>query len=202
MIIYGSRATKLAHETLDGLCPDCGAQHSVEIYVFQKYAHVFWLPFFPIGKGIVTQCNQCHQTHKLKKVPDSVYTSTDEFKSKLKIPWWTFSGVGLIIVFAIYGVIQNEMNDQENAKLVLKPQVGDVYEIKTEANTYTLYKVEQVNGDSTFMRFNNYEASQQSGLKELKQQGDTTYSEMIMGIQTSSLKKLLSDGKILDIDRK
>src|SRR6185369_8201835 len=98
MIVYGRKATQIAKELIVEKCPNCGTMNSVELYVFQKYAHVFWIPFFPIGKTAVSQCAHCKQSLKLKEMPLELRTAYDHVKQQAKTPIWTFSGLALVVV--------------------------------------------------------------------------------------------------------
>src|SRR5882672_1182143 len=156
MIIYGVRSTQLAKEIIADKCSGCGTQNSIELYVFQKYAHVFWIPLFPVGKTVVSQCDHCKQVLKQKEMPSSLLSTYESIKSQTKTPIWTFSGLAVIAILITIGVVNDQKNDQENAQLILAPKPGDIFEIKTRENQYTIYKVDEVQGDSVFIRINEY----------------------------------------------
>ena len=201
MIIYGSRSKQLTKEILTDKCPNCGSQNSTELYIFQKYAHVFWIPFFPMGKTAVSQCDHCKKVLKLKEMPAGYTSSYENFKSQLKTPIWTFTGLVLLVVLISAAVVSDRQKNELNAKLILTPQSGDVFEIKTKESQYTLYKVDNIQGDSVFVRVNEYEASKISGLRSLKEKGDSTYSQELFVYTKSELKMMLEKGEIIDIDK-
>ena len=76
-----------------------------------------------------------------------------------------------------------------------------IFEIKTKDNQYTLYKVDNVQGDSVFVHPNQYETNKESGLNDLKAKGDASYSEEITPFLKSELRQMLEKGEITDIDR-
>jgi len=201
MIIYGSKGTQLAKEVLYDKCPNCGTQNSIEMHVFQQYAHVFWIPFFPIGKTAVSQCTHCKQVLKLKEMPPALTNSYDRLKAETKTPVWTFSGLAVVAILISIGVVADKNKDQRNAKLILTPHKGDIFEIKTKENQYTLYKIEEVQGDSVFIRINKYETDKLTGIGKLKNKGQSAYSEEQYSLAKSELKTMLDKGEILDIDR-
>ena len=201
MIIYGSKSKELAKEVLMDKCPNCGTQNSIDMHVFQKYAHVFWIPFFPMGKTGVSQCDHCKQVLKLKEMPPYLKTSYENLKAQTKLPIWMFSGLALFAVLIVAAVISGKNKDERNAKLILAPKNGDVFEIKTKENQYTLYKIDEVQADSVFIRTNNYETNKASGIADLKRKGDNSYSEEVYGFSKSELKKMLDQGEIIDINR-
>lgn len=202
MIIYGSKNKQLTNEVLFDKCENCGTQNAIELHVFQKYAHVFWIPIFPMGKTGLSQCNHCKQVLKLKEMPSSLKQSYENLKVKTKTPIWMFSGlliIGFLIVFATY---EGKQKDEKNAKLILTPLKGDIFEIRTKNSQYTLYKIEEVQADSVFLKINNYETNKISGLRDLKNKGNDSYSTDVFGFSKAELKVMLDKGEILDIDRK
>ena len=198
MIIYGTKSTQLAKENIIEKCPNCGTSNSVEMYVFQKYAHIFWIPLFPTGKTAVSECSHCKQVLKQKEMPAPLKASFDNVKAQAKTPIWTFSGLALIAILFSFGVYTENQNAARNAKLILEPKAGDIFEIKTVDNNYTLYKVESVAGDSVFIAANDFETNKISGLRELKIKG---FSTDVFSFHKNELKKMLEDGEIMDIER-
>ena len=201
MIIYGTKAKEISKEILTDKCENCGSQNSIYLHVFQKYAHIFWIPFFPIGKTAVSQCEHCKQVLKLKQMPDNIEMSYENLKGQSKAPVWMYSGIALVAILITIGVIADKQNDAKNAKLILAPKKGDIFEIKTKDNQYTLLKVEDLKGDTIYVRFNNYETDKRTGFSKLKSKGDSSYSEEIEAVNKSDLKSMFDKGDILDIDR-
>jgi hypothetical protein len=127
--------------------------------------------------------------------------SSDNLKSQSKTPLWTFSGLALIVILITVGVVNDRNKDQRNAKLISSPKSGDVLEVKTKENQYTLFKVDNVHGDSIFLRVHNYETNKIDGLSDLRKKGDSAYSEDLYSIDKNDLKKMFEKGEIIDIDR-
>jgi len=202
MIVYGSRAKQVASETLMEKCPNCSSHGSVQLFVYQKYAHVFWIPFFPIGKTGASQCSSCKQVLTPTQMPPYMQVYYQNLKAQTKIPIWTFSGIALIAAIIVAGVISDKNKNAKNAKLISYPQSGDILEIKTKEGQYTLYKVEKVQGDSAFIRLNNYETNMSTGLNDLKRKGDEAYSPVIFSFSKKELKEMYDKGEIFDIERK
>lgn len=199
MIVYGTKSKELAKEILTDTCQNCGTQKSIDMYIFQKYAHIFWIPFFPIGKTGLSQCDHCKQVLKLKEMPENLTASYDNLKAQTKTPIWMFSGLALIAILITFVVISDKKKDEKNAQLIVNPQAGDIFEVKTKDNQYTLYKVEQVEDDSVFIIMSMYEANKKSSLNNLKKKD---YTIDTYGFSKSELKEMLNNGEILDIDRK
>ncbi len=202
MIIYGKKSTQLVKEHLTDKCSNCGTQNSIDLYLFQNYAHVFWIPFFATGKSAVSECSHCKHVLKQKEMPDNLSAQVQELKKQYKTPIWTFSGLGLLALLIVGIVISEQNKTKKNRALLADNKVGDVLEVKTKERQYTLYKIDEVLPDSVYLRYNNFECNKISGLKDIKLKGDTAYSEDLLGYSKSELKKMLADGEIVDIDRK
>ncbi|MGG9971558.1 zinc-ribbon domain-containing protein [Ferruginibacter sp. SUN002] len=198
MIVYGSKSKELLKEHIIDKCPHCGTQNSIDMYVLQKYAHVFWIPFFPMGKTGVSQCDHCKQMLKLKEMPPHLVTTYENLKAQTQTPKWMFSGLALVAFLITVGIISEKEKDEKNNKLILAPKKGDIFEVKIKALEYTLYKVHEVQKDSVFVQVNNYQINKVSKLDQLREK---SYSEDIYGFSKTELKKMLDNDEILNIIR-
>jgi hypothetical protein len=202
MIIFGSKATPVSSETIQFNCSSCNTPNSVQMTVFQKYSDIFWIPVFPIGKTGMTQCTHCKQVLEKKEFNPFLRSSYEMVKAKSKTPLWTFSGLVLLVALFILGGITSNRNAEQNAQFIAAPQRGDVYEIKLDNKQYTLYKVENIVGDTVFVLAHEYESNKRRGLSDLKKRGDLAYFPEPFSILKSDLEAMLESNEILDIDRK
>lgn len=202
MIIYGTKAKLLKAEITSDTCPNCNTANSIQMNVFQRWAHIFWIPFFPIGKTGVSQCLHCRQVLKLKEMPASLKLSYDNLKTQTKIPVWTFAGCFLIVIGSIFFYISAKQKAKKVNQWVLSPQKNDVFHIKLKNDHYTLYKVNKVSGDSVYLALNKYEADREDGLDDIAAKGDTAYDSAQEGIAKPFLVEMAKEGAILDIERK
>jgi hypothetical protein len=130
MIIYGIKAKLLKSEITSDACANCNTANSIQMNVFQRWAHIFWIPFFPIGKTGVSQCLNCRQVLKLKEMPASLKLSYDNAKAQTKTPVWTFAGCALIVIGSIFLYINEKQKAKKVNQWVLSPQKNDVFHIK------------------------------------------------------------------------
>ena len=107
MIIYGWRATQVANESIAESCPSCKNQNALQMFVFQRYAHIFWIPMFPIGKSGASQCGHCKQVLKSKQMPADVKLAYENVAAQAKIPYWTFAGLAIIAVLVIMEMMRH-----------------------------------------------------------------------------------------------
>lgn len=201
MIIYGSKATSISSEISTDKCPSCDTAKSVQITIFQKYAHIFWIPTFPIGKTGVSVCSHCKQVLEKKEFTRSLNDNYETLKIKSKTPIWTFAGLMVIATLIIAITINGQQNDEENRKLIASPQKGDIYEIKLDYKQYTLYKVNDIRGDTVFILMNQFETNKISGLTELKDKGESNFIQEPIPMLKSELTAMLERGDIMDIER-
>jgi hypothetical protein len=202
MIIFGTATKKLSSETVMEKCSNCGNQFCVDVIIYQKWFHVFWIPIIPNGKTGASQCSKCNQVLVPNQMPANIKMSYDHLLKQAKAPIWTYTGLGLIAGFIALIIISSMMTNAKNKKFVLAPQKGDIFEIKTKDNFYTLYKVAKVEGDSVFILFNNYETNKSSGLNDLKRKGNDAYSPVTFSLSKQEIKEMYDKGELLNIDRK
>lgn len=201
MIIYGYRSKEISRDMLPERCPQCGTPHSVHLMVYQKYAHVFWVPIFPLGKYVVSQCALCDSVLKEKNMPIEWHPVYEEMRSNARTPIWTFTGLAVISVVIGVSLVNENMKHKQSAKLILSPHQGDVFEIKMKNNHYTLFKIDEVGDDSVLLRINNYESNMKSGLSDIKMKGDTSFSEEQFAVARAELKNMFEKGEIVSIER-
>jgi hypothetical protein len=97
MIIFGSRASILGNfEASDIKCDYCHEERTQRVSVFGKYAHVFWIPVFPLGKKAVAECMHCKRTIDQKEFSPKLTQIYQEKKAKAKTPIWNWLGLGLV----------------------------------------------------------------------------------------------------------
>ena len=199
MIFYGSRGVHLKSDKVTGVkCLYCDQQGSHTVSVFGKYAHLYWIPFFPMGKKGVSECDNCKRTLEPKEMNDQLKLAYQNVKSKAKTPITHWSGLGiivLIIAFAIYSVNQHK---KDVLVYLENPQKGDIYEYQP-SDFYSLLKVTEVTNDSVFVSSNKYEVERKSGLRKINK--TENFNGEPFGISKQELKDLYETKKILDIDR-
>ncbi len=200
MIIYGSRATHLRTEQLRAAgCPDCQTQGSLTASVYSRHAHVFWIPFFPIGKIGVLECQSCHKGFKPKELDDRAKLDYKNFRGTVKTPIWKYSGLGIVALLVCWGIYSNKQKDQKVAELVANPAVYDKYTYRTEANYYSTFKVVEVFGDSIYVNLNDYETDKLSGIKDIDIAKN--YPSDIYVLTADEITAMHTAGDIKDIDR-
>lgn len=201
MIIYGSKATLIANENIDNKCSHCDTKKSIQMSVFQKYAHIFWIPFFPIGKTAATQCTHCKQELVKKEFDGGLKEKYHRIKSNSRTPIWTFLGIGIVAILIVYSVSISKVRYARNTQFITSPEKGDIHKVKSGLKQYTLFKVNEVANDTVYLLLNQYETNKRTGLLDLEKMGDEAYDEDVLPILKSELKNMFETGDIIDVVR-
>lgn len=95
MIIFGRSKEYVRHaEHVHGSeCPYCHQQNSMSAQVLMRYAHVWYIPFFPAGKRVIVACAHCKAAYDAKQLPPHIEQQCSDIKNNTKYPlkYWTWS---------------------------------------------------------------------------------------------------------------
>jgi|JFJP01.1.fsa_nt_gi zinc-ribbon family len=203
MIFYGTKASNIKNgQVINVDCPHCETNTSMTYSVFGKYAHVYWIPFFPIGKVTVTECNNCKRTFEYSELPQAIQTKIDREKEKegVKTPIWMFSGLGVVAVLIAIGFVVSGQTEKKEAEYLKAPKAGDVYEMKIDNGHYSTIRVDKVDKDSLYVTFNDFETDKISGLSEIDVEKNYT---IFKGSYTKKMiENLYKKDSIIAINRK
>ncbi|HTF20282.1 MAG TPA: hypothetical protein VK658_19560 [Chryseolinea sp.] len=198
MIIYGRRATHLKTSQLAHVaCPHCGTNGAVTASVFAQYAHIFWLPFFSVGRTGGSQCQHCKQVLKVNEMPPAVKTAYQDLTKETRIPLWNFVGLAGAAFLIAYGSYASGETAKKEEAYFINPAQGDLYEVKID-NHYTTFRVEAVSSDSLIVAWNNYGVSKPIGLSDIKK--DENYAEAV-SIARSEVSEMKRSNSIYHISR-
>jgi hypothetical protein len=198
MIIFGTRNKAISQETFQGKCIHCGQLATVQFVVVQRYAHVFWIPFFPIGKKGVSVCSHCKQTLTVKEFNDEYREFYNQVKQNRRPPVYMYSGLILLGLLITAAVITGKKDQARLREQVAHPKAGDVYSIKEAQERFTLYKVTDVSKDSVYVLYHMLETNKKSGLKNLKSQD--LYDNEKQALSISEIESMHKQGKLIAID--
>ncbi|MEZ4911193.1 MAG: hypothetical protein R2774_10070 [Saprospiraceae bacterium] len=120
MIIFGSKATNIGNfDVANSKCEYCQNDSTQRISVFGKYAHIFWIPIFPIGKKAVAECTHCKRTIDQKDFSIKLSQLYQENKSKAKRPFWHWLGLGIVgSLFALITIIGITAEEDPRSKML------------------------------------------------------------------------------------
>lgn len=100
MIIYGYKEKQFkALELSQEKCQYCDNEKQV-VYLFCRYVHIYWIPFFPIKKVARMQCQHCKAVKEEKEMNAQEKEFINNIKKSSKFPKRYF--IGLIIILALF----------------------------------------------------------------------------------------------------
>jgi hypothetical protein len=167
------------------------------VSVYNRYAHVFWIPFFPVGRTGGSQCKHCQQFLEPKAMPTFLKMQYDQVLGQTRIPIWSFSGLAILVALIAWFSYSSGIEKDNERNFLSTPLRGDLYKFKTESG-YSLMKVTDVLPDSIFVLFNNYEVDKLSGVYQLK---DKDYDSTGLWIKRQTLLNMYDSAKIYGVDR-
>ncbi len=103
MIIFGLRATHIGSmQVSNTLCDYCENAGTTNISQFGRYFHVFWIPFFPLGRKTFGECTHCKRTLAKSEFSQNLKDSFQANKSQIKRPVWHWSGLILVALLVLF----------------------------------------------------------------------------------------------------
>lgn len=200
MIVYGSNATHLKSDQLrNANCPNCNERGKLTASVFSRHAHVFWIPFFPIGKVGVFECQNCHKGFKKKELNEDGKREYKNFLTDVKIPLWKYSGLGLVALLISWFAYSDSVKDDKVTQFIEKPAMFDTYIFKTESANYSTFKITEIFQDSMYVNYNLYETNKLTGVSDINIKKN--YEDIIYVLTNADIKVLHESGDIKDIER-
>ncbi|MFM7022210.1 MAG: zinc-ribbon domain-containing protein [Flavobacteriales bacterium] len=93
MIIQGIKKKETRNERIFDTCPDCGTKNCIDVTIYQRYYHFFFIPVFPVWKSGEIVCSVCGAQYKSKKLSGDLKLSYENVKRQSILPKYMFSGV-------------------------------------------------------------------------------------------------------------
>ncbi|RSK48757.1 hypothetical protein [Hymenobacter rigui] len=199
MIIYGYRSSHLLTESVSGECLACSAPSGMRMSVFGRYAHIYWIPLFSIGKVGASECGHCRQVLKPKEMDTGLRQTFQELKQRAKVPVWHFIGLAVVAALIIWGLIASSNNHRANQTFITAPHKGDLYHVRTDNGHYSLWKVQDVTGNTVKLLANNYEIDNEGKVQSLNQ--PEYYASDPLELTRYDLKIMLEKQEIVDVER-
>lgn len=159
MIYFGTNAKSRESLKLAGLdCPNCGHQ-SLYTTLYHKYLHIWFIPFFPLGKIAEVKCTACYRMWEEPEMNGVMTGSVEEVKQETATPKYLFSGLYLAGIVLIAVMYSGWKSDKDTAEYITDPHRQDLYVMRSELDAEypnIIMKVMNVNGDSVEMMMGRY----------------------------------------------
>lgn len=199
MIIYGTRGVHLGTKDQPTQeCPNCNSKDALQIHMFGKHFHIFWIPVFPYRKKGIIECTNCKAQFEPKEVPQILKTYTNAFKSETKYKIYQFAGLMLFAILMGLGFIQSSLDEDQELTYLEQPAIGDIYEYKT-GDGYSIMKVVDVEHDSIQVKYNLYSINKLTKTHTLDKVDN--YESDIYSLHKNTIDSLYHSGNIYNIKR-
>lgn len=202
MIVYGTNGAHVRTAPLPGVaCPSCATPDQLNLSVFSRYAHIYWIPLFPYSKPTVAHCGHCQQAWEEKALPAELSGPAKALKKQTRAPLLHWAGLGVIAVLMGVGVVANARDDRENQAYLTAPHVGDIYTVRAKADdrNYSLLKVVSVKGPTVDVVANEYTIDNNHPIDKLNE--PAKYSKEPFTLNQFELKIMQNKGQLTDVDR-
>jgi len=202
MIFYGTNGALVRTAPLPGVaCPACGTTGTLTTSIFSRYGHIYWIPVFPYSKPAVVQCSHCQQGWDGKALPASLQAPVLSVKQETRAPWWHWSGVALMLVAIVVGVVASNRDAHANKAFLAAPRAGDIYTVHSpgDSTKYSLLKVLSAKGNTVELVANEYEIDNRHPIDELN--SPEKYSKDSFSMTQFELQIMQNKDQIIDVDR-
>jgi hypothetical protein len=205
MIIYGTNGSLRRSEPAPGLvCPACATPDRMQLSVFSRYAHIYWVPLFPYSKPVVAHCEHCQGAWAEKELPAEaaeVKQAAQLLRKHTAAPWWQWSGLAVLVVGIVWALIANNQHSRDSATFLAAPRTGDIYTVRESdtARRYSLLKVVRAQGNTVELVANEYEVDDSHPLDELNYA--EKYSKEPFTLTQLDLTLMRNKGQLTDVDR-
>lgn len=171
MIFYGSKSSEIGKGQIRNVsCPHCETNISMNYSVFGRYAHIYWIPFFAIGKEHILECNSCKASYYLKDLPQTIKDKykQEQDRNAIKAPITHFSGLFVAAIGIAIATFFSFKSDSETKEFAKNPKVGDIFYEKTlRSGWFSSAKIIKITKDSIYSLENNMETDQKSSVDEI-----------------------------------
>ncbi len=154
MIFFGRKEKQIKHGRIKNvICPECKENATFDYWIFTKYFHVYWIPFFPYKKVTLVDCEACGSAIEPKQFSINIKQKLqrEHELSPARTPIWIYSGVFILLLFIVWAIFQSS-KAQDNYKIYRdNPKIGDVYYLNYKPGNQTYYttmKVASIESDS------------------------------------------------------
>jgi hypothetical protein len=202
MIVYGTNGAHVRNTPLPGMsCPNCATPEALQLSLFSRYVHIYWVPLLPYSKPVLAQCSHCQRAWETKELPAELQESVRGFKKETRAPLWHWSGLALIAVFIAWAAVASSQDARANADYLAAPRAGDIYTVRDQDNqsNYSLLKVVSAKGNAVELVANEYQVNNSHPIDDLNSPGK--YSKESFSMTQFELQIMKNKGQLTDVDR-
>lgn len=144
-MVYGTRASHLgSFQVKDIPCPYCEHVENQNMSIFGRYAHILWIPFFPIGKTQVAECTRCKRTYDKSDFSEKMRLISKELKGRVKSPLWNWVGLGIVGVLFLGSTLISAFKTVDPRDAMLNADLEVMTSNTNETIDSVSYKIDQM----------------------------------------------------------
>ena len=148
MVFYGIKATTIGKLDINSTtCQHCAESGPQNVTVFGKYAHLYWIPFFPVGKEAVAECSRCKKTIPQKEFPEPLRSKYLDEKSSVKSPIWHWVGIAAIASLMTFIGVRDSLRKSDPRSEMLQTEISQLTQYPDEQTDSTAYILKQFFND-------------------------------------------------------
>lgn len=111
-VIHGVKDSIIGMDEFLVKCPACEAHQWADVMVISNYAHIYYLPLFPVDKAANVICQNCGLRRYNISFNKTLISDYDEVKKGFRHPWINYSGITLIAALIAGTIISLILNQQ------------------------------------------------------------------------------------------
>jgi hypothetical protein len=105
IIIFGEKQTPIGLDEFLVKCPSCETHSWADVMVTSHYFHFYYLPISPTDKDANVICKTCGLKRYGIPFDQNLISNYNEVKSRYRHPWFTYSGLAIIILIIILIIV-------------------------------------------------------------------------------------------------
>src|SRR5262245_10018383 len=182
MLIFGSRGKAIwtGAEPTDHPCGFCG-RRLLRPVVIQRYAHVFWIPFFPLRKRAFLECLHCKRLIGQDEGGVALKPALRAARASARTPRRYFTGLVLLAIMMAVGAVGDRIRSWRERGWIAEPAAGDIYVLDAtellsdppDGFKHVVARVERVTDSKVDLYFGTYGYLTPSGAEHAIEKGDT-----------------------------
>ncbi len=92
-------------------CEYCRSIGTLDLHVQCEYFHIYWIPFFPVGKSGGSVCRHCKQALLQHELPARSREVLLKLKSETRRPIFHFFGAAVVAFLIVLAIVLPENLD-------------------------------------------------------------------------------------------
>ena len=145
MIIFGSKASRISEIEIPAIaCGYCQNRDTQHVSIFGKYFHIYWIPFFPVGKKAVAECMHCKRTIEEKEFSDELKSAYNVNSSTAKTPFWHWLGLGTLGLLVAYVSLITSGVEQDPRSALLDDDMSEMTSLPSMDSDSNSFKIKRI----------------------------------------------------------